>query len=298
MRKETILNNYRLHLILLMSIFVLGGAVPGAAQAVIDHSCCDLSAIPAPYVDLAKDTLVIAYQHTSHGSQIPSGMSMVNSMNPGGQYDYANGGGTGAIDFRDYAMSSYSTPAAQDLGNPNRYIWETATRNYIAAHPEVNVIMWSWCGQVDASEADIANEYLARMESLETDFPDITFVYMTGHLNGTGETGNVYARNNQIRNYCITNGKVLFDFADIESYDPDGSYFRDLNSTDTCAYDGGNWAVEWCTANGNPAECTSCSSCAHSECLNCYQKGQAFWNMTAQIAGWDGVSPTKVDNWE
>ncbi len=60
------------------------------------------------------------------------------------------------------------------------------------------------------------------MNQLETDYPDVTFVYMTGHLNGTGPEGNVNTRNNQIRNFCIENHKVLYDFADIESYDPDG----------------------------------------------------------------------------
>ncbi len=76
---------------------------------------------------------------------------------------------------------------------------------------------------------------------------------MTGHLNGTGEAGNLFQRNNQIRDFCAANNKVLFDFADIESYDPDGDYFRDLFANDSCDYDGGNWADEWCAENpGSP----------------------------------------------
>ena len=50
---------------------------------------------------------------------------------------------------------------------------------------------------------------------------------MTGHLDGTGPSGNLYARNDQIRDYCVANGKVLFDFADIESWDPGGVYYPD-----------------------------------------------------------------------
>ena len=45
---------------------------------------------------------------------------------------------------------------------------------------------------------------------------------MTGHLDGGGTAGNLNVRNNQIRNYCIANDKILFDFADIESYKPNG----------------------------------------------------------------------------
>ncbi len=71
---------------------------------------------------------------------------------------------------------------------------------------------------------------------LEAEYPDVTFVYMTGHLDGTGEEGNLFQRNNQIRDFCLANDKVLFDFADIESYDPDGNYFLRPFATDSCDY--------------------------------------------------------------
>lgn len=159
--------------------------------------------------------------------------------------------------------------------------------------------MWSWCGQADTSEANI-QLYLDLMSGLEVDYPHVTFVYMTGHLNGTGETGNLYQRNNQIRNHCIANESVLFDFADIESYDPDGNYFRDKIANDNCDYDSdgngsreSNWADEWCAAN--PGQCPACNSCAHSRCLNCYLKGKAFWWIMARIAGWDGCTAVEGD---
>ena len=53
------------------------------------------------------------------------------------------------------------------------------------------------------------------MIRLELEFPQVTFVYMTGHLDGTGEDGNLHQRNNQIREFCRINNKVLFDCADI-----------------------------------------------------------------------------------
>jgi hypothetical protein len=79
---------------------------------------------------------------------------------------------------------------AFDLGNPDRTTWATATRNTLnrAGGCDPNVVMWSWCGQVSsATEAD-TNTYLSLMNQLELDFPGVTFVYMTGHLEGGGAT--------------------------------------------------------------------------------------------------------------
>ncbi len=130
------------------------------------------------------------------------------------------------------------------------------------------------------------------MNQLEQDYPHITFVYMTGHLDGTGDSGNLHVMNNRIRSYCQSNNKVLFDFADIESYDPNGNYFLDRGADDECNYDAGNWAQEWCAANSSSYLCADVSYCAHSDSLNCNLNARAFWWMLARIAGWSGGSDT------
>ncbi|MCX6835520.1 MAG: hypothetical protein NTW07_10375, partial [candidate division Zixibacteria bacterium] len=119
--------------------------------------------------------------------------------------------------------------------------------------------------------------YLYAMTDLEQDYSNITFVYMTGHLDGTGDAGNLNARNNQIRSYCIAHEKTLFDFADIETYDPDGTRYP--SASDAC-----EWCYDWCASHACPA----CADCAHSHCFNCYQKGKAFWWMMARVSGWTG----------
>jgi hypothetical protein len=148
--------------------------------------------------------------------------------------------------------------------------------------------MWSWCGGVSDNNEKGINIYLNAMNQLETDYPDVTFIYMTGHLDGTGESGNLNVRNNQIRAYCESNDKILFDFADIESHDPDGNYYLDRKANDNCDYDEGNWAQEWCSAHPDSEFCERCE-CAHSQALNCNLKGRAFWWMMARIAGWNGM---------
>ena len=188
---------------------------PKTHSMIIDHTCTRLNSIPELWIQEAKASLHIAYGHTSHGSQIITGMSGLCSWK-GNLYSYNNSGTTGALDLRDEPFSG-----AYDLGNPTRAAWGDATRTYLNTHPEINVVMWSWCGQVSsATETDILT-YLNLMNGLEDEYPNVHFVYMTGHLNGTGLTGNLHIRNEQIRNFCRDNGKVLYDFADIETYDPE-----------------------------------------------------------------------------
>jgi hypothetical protein len=253
---------------------------------IIDHSCTKLDSIPAEWITKAKQTLHIAYGHTSHGSQLTDGMTGLVSFK-GSSYAWNNGGSAGALDLHDYAMSG-------DLGNPDRTTWASVTRTYLNANSDVNVIIWSWCGQVSsAAEADI-NTYLNLMASLETDYPNVKFVYMTGHLDGTGLTGTLHLRNEQIRNYCRINKKLLYDFEDIESYNPDGVYFGNKQPNDNCDYDSdgngsldSNWAIQWQNAHTLGVDWYSCSA-AHSQPLNGNRKAYAAWNLWARIAGWNG----------
>ena len=208
-----------------------GPAIDGAGSEpiIIDHTCTDLSKIPDYWIEQAKDLLRLSYGHTSHGSQPITGMSVLESgpLNVGGLYDFNTNGAiqAGILSLADYTPSG-------DLGNPDRYTWATLTRNYLdGSGSDRNVVVWSWCGQANTTPENI-DIYLNLMNDLEQDYPDVTFVYMTGHLVGTGETGNLHLRNEQIRAFVRTNNGVLFDFADIESYDPDGNYFLDLDADD------------------------------------------------------------------
>jgi hypothetical protein len=253
---------------------------------IIDHASTKLTAIPSEWIAAAKDNLHIAYSHTSHGSQLTDGMSGLVSFK-GPSYSWNNGGSEGALDLHDYAISG-------DLGSPDRTTWAKETRTYLAANLDVNVIIWSWCGQVStASEADI-NTYLNLMNDLERDFPDVKFVYMTGHLDGTGLTGNLHLRNEQIRNYCRENKKIMYDFADIECYNPDGVYFGDKRPNDACEYDtdgngslDGNWAIAWQNTHTQGIDWFNCSA-AHTQPLNANQKAYAAWWLWARLAGWNG----------
>ena len=269
---------------LLMFIFLYTAL---QAQIIIDHNCTKLDSIPVEWIETAKANLHVAYGHTSHGEQLTGGLVGLIGFK-GSLYGITPVSVEGGLDLRDKPFEG-----ANDLGDPTPYAWEAATRVYLNANPEINVVMWAWCGQVSsATEQQIDDIYLAQMEGIEADYPGVNFVYMTGHLDGSGLEGDLHQRNEQIRNYCRVNNKILYDFADIETYNPDGVYYGDKYPNDNCDYDyendnimDGNWAIEW--QNTHPGEWYNCES-AHSQPLNANLKAYATWWLWARIAGWDG----------
>ncbi len=270
-----------------------------AGPVIIDHNCIDIWQIPETAIEQAKSALHIAYGHTSHGSQLISGMGSSNggalfdqfmaaNGATSGLYRWNDGGSDGALDLDDYFTSG-------DLGNPDRTTWAQRTRDYLN-HPsnaDINVVMWSWCGQAATSIANI-DIYLNLMEELIQDYPHVQFVFMTGHLNGSGSEGQLHLANEHIRNHCRKNNRILYDFADIESYGPQGLVnYMELSANDACSYDSdgdgsrdSNWALEWQASHVEDVDWWS-SGASHSQHLNGNLKGYAAWWLWATLAGWN-----------
>jgi len=259
-------------------------AVPAQAQqaVIIDHEHIAIDQIPAEWLDQARG-LAIHYAHTSHGSQIMSGLQYLASQDPRYALSVDYAGGTPPTNFPctpDHLCIFNGNPPETYI-EPDDY-WATpggiARTQAVADTGFFTYSMWSWCGQQSSNSTTTVQQYLDTMDAFETDYPGMRFILMTGHTDGGGAT--LQQNNDLVRQYAAANGKVLFDFADIESWDPDGNHYPDTD--DSCP-----WCQPWCDAN--PGACPDPAiSCSHSHSLVCFLKGQAFWWMAARLAGWEG----------
>lgn len=261
---------------------------------VINHLNTKINQITASAINAAKEKLAIYYGHTSHGSQLITAMDGLDAFMGGkGMYTYNSVGSNGALKLIETSPDAGYYP--EWMNNTTGFLGVPDSNGRGTDRPDINVVMWSWCGQLGwMSQESVKTDYLEPMAKLEADYPGIKFVYFTGHLDGTGVNGTLNKNNNLIREWCNNGGKWLYDFADIESYDPAGNGYLDKGATDACFYDSDgygttdkNWSEDWQTAN--PGKWYNCSP-AHAESAHAMgnMKAYAAWWLFARLAGWDG----------
>lgn len=250
---------------------------------IIDHTCTDLTQVPDTWINQVKSNRKVHYAHTSHGSQITTGLERLENTNS----LYGVSIGTSSLPNQTNSLCIFDGQMGDDYVYPDMY-WETEsgrdmTRDVLDNNSSINVSLWSWCTQLDWCDASYVQSYLYAVAQLQSEYTGVTFIYMTGnaqawsgsHYTPDDYSGyNRYLRNEQIRQYCRENNKVLFDFADIDAwYD---------NEQATGTYDGNTFPHEHPHYNIDEA--------GHTSYENCENKAKAFWWMMARLSGWEGTT--------
>ena len=268
------MNRFKLYKFMVILVSGLFFSLPvfsqAAAPVIIDHTCTDITKIPDSWITQVKSALKIHYAHTSHGEQPLEGCSRL-AADPKYNYYPDNCHVPVTTDSMSLMDGQYTDGYCETYVGPELY-WEgpealAITRSVLGSF-DVNISMWTWCSQLNYYSQAEVQTYLNNMAQLESEYPDVTFVYMTGNAQSTEERQNRYDRNNQIREFCRTNNKILFDFADLD-----------------CWYNG-----EQHTVDGIPVEHPHYNGdeAAHTTYESCENKAKAFWWLLARIAGWQG----------
>jgi hypothetical protein len=271
------------HVTWVVSLFFAAAAFGAGRSAplIINHLNTDLSQIPLVSIHSIQNDIKVQYGHQSHGLQLTTGLDMIEFGNSA----YADTVGGQTLPIVPGSLCFDGTGAT-----PEQY-WATAagmnsTRNILRAHLSISVSMFCWCVDLDTASVSYVQAYVDSMSKLETEFPSVTFIYMTGNacMNGAGGY-NRHLRNEQIRQYCVANNKVLYDFADLDSW-----YFNPATQgweQATYVYSGTVVPVQH-PQFVNP----QCGTCGHANRGSCIQKGNAVWWLMAVLNGWS--IPTAV----
>jgi hypothetical protein len=194
--------------------------------AVIDHqSIADLNSASQGLMDLAGMQKWF-FNHASVGGNMVEGMNSLHSANPT-RYRLATSYvayGSGQANPAP-GSTTYGTIYECNRGNPGWSskitIFANSVNNAGWHDTAIDLAMDKMC-YID-QDADSA-AYLASMAALEAAHPATKFVYITMPLTTDSDSSNVLRNqyNQAVRAYCAANGKLLFDIADMEAYDPSG----------------------------------------------------------------------------
>lgn len=154
-----------------------------------------------------------------------------------------------------------------------------------AMRAAVEIAMWKYCwidvwpstgGYISDGNAAAASD-ISDIEAFETANPNITVVWWTMPLQSNESYQARQDYNDVIRNYCLENGKWLFDIAAIESHNDLGEIQLDGNNREIAE-------SSYMRADGG-----------HLGTTGRIKMGRAYWSLLAAITADEGVASYLVD---
>ncbi len=268
---------------------LLFNSMAGFSQ-VFDHRHAYIGDIPIEIIDSIKQNKRFQWCGQSHSHQIPSGMKLLEQDYP--YLDVTIGDGTSGYSTGGFLPEPNGTFCMMDgiqlyfsgiCGKcclhivPHAYwdgqdAWQSVYKTFVTCFPEINISGFAWCGELSDYPAEYFQSYFDTLATYEEIYPNIQFIYTTGHSQYSGENGyNRHQRNEQIRQYCIDNNKLLFDFGDLDCWsNGEFSYYL---------FDGDTIPVQHSDYDGDTYH--------HTNALSCKNKAKAMWYMMAVLEGWN-----------
>ncbi|WP_437731791.1 hypothetical protein [Sorangium sp. So ce1335] len=252
---------------------------PGNART-FDHRHTALDVIPASCLDaLRSGNFIFHYAHRSHGSQIIVGAESIEAGNPayGFKAEYCD------VPSETDVFPMWDGMTDGNLVHGEQY-WASQDgiddlRAILRAHPEIRYSMWSWSSEISEQTEEDVQRYLDTLDALGQEFPEVTFIYMTGPGDEEYAGVNRAKRNQQIRDFCRDHGKILYDFEDLDVH-WNGERHTAVVDGEEIPMQHPHFDVD--TSGNAEYEHT------HTTQDSCVVKASAFWRMMAELEGCSG----------
>lgn len=261
---------------------------PAARQAIVaDHSVLSqFGQIPQTAIAAAAARKTL-FMHQSTGGLIDdSGLGCLAGLHDDPQH-YPPECGTYAAnrtvnrwpwyDKSNWSWDFWPDPQADAIAKTDQFVNVVHAR---AANYQIIGMKYCYVDGWNQSENVTRNYYIEKMLALESEYPGKTFIWATSALwqepasacGGLFDSCEQIAQfNQQVRAYALAHNKPLYDVADIESHDQNGS---------PCVVGGyEGMCAQWYDSGGG-----------HPNTAGSIRLAKGFWWLMARISGWSGTS--------